>query len=209
MTTAAPTLRIHAPSYREDRPHEAVLLAASLVASAVAAGILLLGTPLQLPVECTAAALSQGTAVLLLSCLVRGRPSRRWLCVAAVLAVPFLGNAVATTLFVTRGRDSTALRRRRKARWHPAPTTAAIRRLGGALSTCDALHCSDAEVQHAALSALSQRRDPERIALLRRAATGRDPDLALSAALVLDEISEHAERQMDRLDRAGGRHATG
>ena len=36
--------------------------------------------------------------------------------------------------------------------------------------------------------------------MLRRAAAGRDPNLAISAALVLDEIGERAEREAGRLD---------
>ena len=77
-----------------------------------------------------------------------------------------------------------------------------MQRLGGALSPCDALDCGDEEQRRAALAALSRRGDSEAIALLRRAAGGRDPDLALSAALALDEIGERAERQMGRLDLA-------
>jgi HEAT repeat protein len=67
----------------------------------------------------------------------------------------------------------------------------------------------DEEQRRAALWALSRRGDPEAIALLRRAAAGRDPDLALSAALVLDEVGERAERHLDRLDLAEVRHGAG
>jgi len=86
---------------------------------------------------------------------------------------------------------------------------AAMKRLGGALSTCDALDGGDEEQRRAALSALSRRGDPEAIALLRRAAAGRDPDLAMSAALVLDEIGERAEGEADRLEPAEVRYGTG
>jgi len=77
---------------------------------------------------------------------------------------------------------------------------AALKHLGGALSTYDALESGDDERRRAALSALSRRGDPEAIALLRRAAAGRDSDLALCAALVLDEIAERTERRIDQLD---------
>jgi len=86
---------------------------------------------------------------------------------------------------------------------------AAMQRLGTALSPCDALDRGDEEQRRAALSALSRREDPEAIALLRRTAAGRDPDLALPAALVLDEIGERAERHVNRLDPAEVRHEAG
>ena len=79
----------------------------------------------------------------------------------------------------------------------------AIPHLGDALSPSDALDCGEEEQRRAALSALSRREDPEAIALLRRAATGHDPELALSAALILDDVGERAERQPDPPDPGG------
>jgi HEAT repeat protein len=99
--------------------------------------------------------------------------------------------------------------RRRKARRRPPLTVAAIQHLGDALSPCEALDCGDEEQRRAALSALSGRGDPEAIMLLRRAAASRDSDLALSAALVLDEISERVERRADRPAPATVRYGTG
>ncbi len=206
---AAPTFRVFAPSDRVGRPHVAALVAACAAVDAVAAGILLLGTPLPPSVAGPAAVVLHGTAVLFLIRLARARPSRGWLGGAAVLAVPCLGVAVATAILVTRGRGSAVTGRRPKARRRPALTMAAMQRLGGALTTCDALDCGDEEQRRAALSALSRREDSEAIALLRRAAAGHDPDLALSAALVLDEIGERAERQVDPLDLAEVRNGTG
>jgi len=194
---------------REGRLHDPALLVACAAIDTVAAGILLLGTPLPPSLEGLAAAATHGMAVLLLSSLARGRPSRRWLGVAAVLAVPLIGAAVVTAILFTRGRGSAAMERRRKARERPALTTAAMQRLAGGLSPCDALDCGDEEQRRTALAALSRRGDPEAIALLRRAARGRDPDLALSAALVLDEIGERAERQVDRLIPAEVRYGVG
>jgi HEAT repeat protein len=199
MIGAAPTMRVIGPSGRGDRPREAALLAACAAFDAIAAGILLFGTPLPPLLKGVAAAVSHGAAVLLLSCSTREQPSRRWLSAAAVLAVPCVGLAVAFAIFFTRGRGPTAMGRRRKARWRPSLTTAVMQRLGTALSPCDALDCGDEEQRRAALSALSRREDPEAIALLRRTAAGRDPDLALPAALVLDEIGERAERHVNRL----------
>jgi len=207
VIAAASTIRVLASSDREHLPREAALVVACAAVDAVAAGILLLGTPLSQSLEGLAAAVSHGMAVLLVSGLARARPSRRWLCVAAVLAVPFVGAAVAAAAIATRGRGSITLGRLRRTRRRPALTVAAIQRLGGALSPCDALDCGEEEQRRAALSALSRRGDSEAIALLRRATAGGDPDLALSAALVLDEIGERAERHVDRLERDEVRHA--
>ena len=85
---------------------------------------------------------------------------------------------------------------------------AAMERLRDSLSPYDALDSGDDEQRRAALSTLSRRGDRGAIALLRRAASGRDPDLALSAALVLDEIGERTERELDRVDSAEVRDGT-
>ena len=210
MSAVTLTLRALAPSDRVDRPNRAAWVAACatcFAADAVAAGILLLGTSLPLPFAALAAATVHGAAVLFLSGLVRGRPSRRWLCVAAMLAVPCLGAAVAVVTLATRGRGSAVRGRRPKASRKRAPTMDAMRRFAGALSSCDALDDGDEEQRRGALSALSRRGDSEAIALLRRAAGGRDPDLALSAAVVLDEIGERAEHGAERLDPAEARYA--
>jgi len=192
---AAPRIRVAVPSAPGDRMRVAALVAGYAVAEAVAAGILIFGTPLPPLLEGLAAAVSHGAAVLLLSGLTRPRPSCRWLCVAAVLAVPLVGTAIAAAAYLTRGRGPAVIDKRVKARRRPALTIAAMRLLRDSLSPSDALDCDDDEKRRAALSALSRRGDRESIAVLRRAAAGRDPDLALSAALALDEIGERAERQ--------------
>jgi len=209
MIAAAPRIRVIGPSDRGDRTRGVGLLAACAALDAVAAGILLLDTPLPPPLKGVAAAVSHGAAVLLLSCSAREQPSRRWLSAAAVLAVPCVGTAVAIAILLTSGRGSTSMGQRRKARWRRSLPMAALQRLGTALSPCDALDRGDEEQRRAALSALSRREDPEAIALLRRTAAGRDPDLALPAALVLDEIGERAERHVNRLDPAEVRHEGG
>lgn len=209
MIAAAPTIRVLASSDRRQRPRQATLLAACAAIEAIPSAILLLGTALPPALEVSAAAFAHGTAVLLLFVMVHARPSSRWLCVAAMLAVPFVGAAVAVAILLTRGRVSAAARRRRKPRRRPAFTMAAMRRLGGALSPCDALDCGDEEQRRAALLALARRDDSEAIALLRRAAAGRDPDLALSAALALDEIGERAERHVNRPAPVEARYGVG
>jgi len=202
-------IRVVAPSDPDHRRRDVALLVACAALDAVAAGILLLGAPLAPRLEVPAAIALHATAVLLMCGLARERPSRRWLCVAAVLAVPFVGAAVAAATLVTRGRGTFAIESRRKPRRQSRLTMAEIQRLADALPLCDALDGGDEEQRRDALWALSRRRDPEAIALLRRAAASRDPDLALSAALVMDEIGEHAEHPTDPQDRAEVQHATG
>jgi hypothetical protein len=166
---------------------------------AVATAILLVRLPLPPSLQIVVLAVTRGTAVLLLACMARRRPSRQWFCVAAVTAVPFVGQAVAAATLLTRGR-AWAATGRRKARPRPGVTTAAMRRLGDSLSLCDALTGCDEEERHGALSELALRGDREAIAMLRWATAGPNPDLALSAALALDEIGKRAERPPGRRD---------
>jgi hypothetical protein len=199
VIAARPAFRVIEPPDREDRSREAAFLIASVAVDAVAAEILLVGTPLPRPLEALAASLSHGMAVSLLFGLSCAQPSRRWLSAGALLAVPLFGAAAAVAMFATRGRGSAGTRRRRRPR-RSALTAAALKRLADSLSPCDALDCGDDDERCEALSALSRRDDPETIALLRRVAGSRDSDLALSAALALDEIGERAEHQRERLD---------
>jgi hypothetical protein len=184
-------------------------IAASAVADAIAASILLFGAPFPRDMAVPAAAVSRGIAVLCLFGLARARPSRRWLCIAAVLAVPFGGTAVAAAAIATRGRGASTTRRRRSVRRRPHLTLEDLKQLAGALPPCDALERGDAEHRRAALSALSRRGDAEAIAVLRWAAARCDSDVALSAALALDRIGERAERRGRRSVPAGARHGTG
>jgi hypothetical protein len=206
VTVGALTIRGMALSGRKGRLPRTSLIIACVAVDAVAAGILFFGTPPALSLVGLVAAVVHGIAAVVLCGAPDARPSRRWFGVAATLAVPVVGVAVAAAIFVTRGSGSIAMRRRKRARRRSVPTIAAMQRLVGALSPRDALDGGDEEQRRAALSALSGRDDPEAIALLRHAAASRDPDLALSAALVLDKIGERAERKVVRLDPVEARY---
>ena len=193
MIAPASTIRsIALPNRPEIRPEQAPLVAAA-VADIVAGGLLLAGAPSG--ADGLAAVGLHGIAVLLVWGFARTRASRRWLCTAAVLAVPVAGAAVVAAVLAARGRAWN--RAPRRARRRRLLRTAGTDRLGRTLSLCDTLGGRDEEHRRAALAALSSREDPEAIALLRRTAGGTDPDLALAAALVLDEIGERAERRME------------
>jgi len=192
MTAATLSIPVMALPARDRSARPWAVVASCAMVDAFAAGILLLGAP-RSPLLAVLAAIAHGTAVLLLARLAGTHASRRWLSIVAMAAIPGIGAAIAGAILLTRGRDVAATVRRVKPRRRPS-TSAVSRRFGQALPLCDALGCGDDEDRHDAMSALSRRGDPEAIAVLRWVAAGHDADLALSAALALDEIGERAER---------------
>jgi len=209
MTLMTPAIRWSVPAARVGHVPDAARLGAAAAAEAMGAATLLLGGTHSGFVIWPTAAIFHGLAVWLVAALPSPRPSRRWLAAAAVLTVPIAGVAIAVAAVAARGRGLAEALRRRRTALRPRITAAALRRLAGALSPCDALACGDADERRSALSTLARREDPEAIALLRRAAAGRDPDLALSAALVLDEIGERAERRAGHFVPSESRDAVG
>ena len=198
MTIDALPLRVTEAIRGESRHREIGLIIAAAAADAVATGVLLAGTLHPVGFEALAAALAHGLAALLVLAAFPTRPSRGWLSVGAVLAVPAVGTVVAAVTYVTCGRGLGVRGRRRATPRRRTLTRAGVERLAHALSPGDALTCGDEEKRRGAVSALARRADAEAIALLRWAAAGPDPDLALSAALALDEIAERAERSARR-----------
>jgi hypothetical protein len=186
-----PTVRTVTLSSQERR----IALIAAAAIDALAAAILLGATSLPSPLAGIAAAALHGAAILLSLVPFGGGAGRRWLCFACVLTVPVVGIAIAAAGLTTPGRGPAFAWRRMRARRRRAPVRATLEHLGSALSPCDALGGGDDEQRRSALYELSRRSDPGAIAVLRWATAGRDPDLALSAALVLDGIRERAERR--------------
>lgn len=188
------SVRVFARTAREARVSNAALLGASAALDTIAAAILLGAVTLPASIATLVAATMHASAILLLSGVSGVTPSRLRLCLVATLVVPCAGAAVALTLVRTRGRGtarkvlSRPVRRRRIG-------MAEIERLATALSPCDALESGDEDERRTALSALSRDGGPAAIALLRQATSHPDPDVALSAALVLDEIGARAERR--------------
>lgn len=203
---AVPRIRVMIPAARVAPPRGPALLAWGIAVDAAAGGILVLGAA---PPLLLAAAAAHVAAVLLVWRAAGARPELRWVCAAAVATAPLAGAAVAALFLSTTGLGLAKPERRGVARRSPADSAAAIRRIGDALSPCDALERGDAEARRSALEALARRADPEAILLLGRAAAGRDPDLALSAALALDEIRERAERRPTAGRTAELRHDAG
>ena len=199
MIFDTPALRLISPARRR-RGREALLVAASAVVDGVAMGAMLTDTAGPHVSVVLAATALHAAATLLLAGVTDASASRRHLGLAAQLVVPFAGAAVAAAANFTRGRGSVATRRRRSRRPLRPPTASVILRLGHAPPLGDELGCVDGERRRAALIGLSRRSDAEAIALLRWAASGRDPDLALASALALDEIGERAERESVQAD---------
>lgn len=184
------------PGSRTDRPGRlpgAAPLAGAAVLDAAAAAMLMGVASLPAMLHAAIAVALHGAAVLLLASRPVAQPSRRWLCLAALLAIPGAGVGIAIVLLGTRTRGLAVQGRRKGAAPRRAFGVSAALGLRDALSPCEALFCGDAERRGAAVAALVQRDDPESVVLLRRAAAHPDPDLALIAALALDEISERAE----------------
>jgi hypothetical protein len=206
MTTMAPSIRWRAPAARAASVPEPAPLVVAAAADALAVAVWLAAAPVAGPLAWTLAIVHGAAAALVLT--LRGaRPGRVALAATAVLSVPLLGFAIAAVVIGTRGRNLVAATRRRRKRPRARLTAAAVHRLASALPACDALACGDPDARRTALTALSRRSDSEAIALLRRAAAGRDPDLALSAALVLDEIGERVEREATDPEAMEPRHA--
>jgi hypothetical protein len=125
-------------------------------------------------------------------------PSRRWLCAAATLTVPGAGVAFAAVILCTRGRGTAAAWLHRTAGRSPRLSAEAARQLADGLSPCDAMTSDDDEQRRATLSRLARCSRPDDCELLHWAVGRRDPDLALYAALALDEIDARAYPAQER-----------
>ena len=135
--------------------------------------------------------------------------SRHWLAFVAVLTLPLAGIGVAGVVLGVTGRGTARRLRLRPAARRRAIDAETAARLADQVSTCDALSGNEEE-RCAALATLARRGDKEALLTLRWAASGRDPDLALAAALVLDQLHERLERRRREpsIDRVL-RHAAG
>jgi hypothetical protein len=71
-----------------------------------------------------------------------------------------------------------------------------LRRLGEALPCCEALLSGDVDERRAIISTLTRRADADAVALLRWALGAPDPDLAVEAALALEEITSSFESRL-------------
>ncbi len=135
-----------------------------------------------------AAALHLGAVALV---TVRGGPPRSQCLLAAAftLTVPLAGAPIAALMLGTEGRG--ALGDSGPSNVSAAPALASpsdLRRMAEGLACCEALLVADADERRAILSTLSRQPDRNAIDLLRWALASPHPDLAVEAALALEDV---------------------
>jgi hypothetical protein len=124
-------------------------------------------------------------------------PSERALGLAFAFAIPVLGAPLAALSLRTVGRcelgevDPEA---------PPAdvetPSSEELRRLGEALPTCEALLAGGADERRAIIATLTVRADAGSVALLRWALGAANPELAVEAALAIEEMTASFEARL-------------
>jgi hypothetical protein len=130
-------------------------------------------------------------------------PSERTLGLAFVFAIPVLGAGLAALTLGTEGHgelveaDPTAA-----AGAVEAPRAEELRRLGEALPTCEALLAGTVDERRAIVATLALRADAGAVALLRWALGAANPDLAVEAALAIEEMTASFEARLDGYRRA-------
>ena len=123
--------------------------------------------------------------------IVRGGSpsSQRWLAAALTLTLPLAGAPIAALMRGTDGQGAIGETGPSNAPPSPLPASPAdLRRMAEGLSCCEALLVADADERRAILSTLSRRPDRISIDLLRWALASPHPDLAVEAALALEDI---------------------
>ncbi|HUD73126.1 MAG TPA: hypothetical protein VMQ62_14295 [Dongiaceae bacterium] len=175
-----------------------------------AAAALLIGSAPQ--PDAVAVAIAAGlhlAAAWLLASWPGRNDGRRLLGAATVLAIPCIGAVIAAAVLSTRGEGTAGSGLDFGRVDRSSPARPAVTRSEDLIPTCDALLDGDEERRRAALAGLTRRADPEGMLLLRWAARGDDPDLALLAALALDEIGERAPGRSRRGAAREVRHVAG
>ncbi len=131
--------------------------------------------------------------------------SERTLGLAFTFAIPVLGAGLAALTLGTEGHgelveaDPTA-----GAGAAEAPRAEELRRLGEALPTCEALQAGNVDERRAIVATLALRADAGAVALLRWALGAANPDLAVEAALAIEEMTASFEARLDGYRKALG-----
>ncbi|HVV50062.1 MAG TPA: hypothetical protein VHO06_10420, partial [Polyangia bacterium] len=146
------------------------------------------------------AALSAGAlhlAALLPLGLAALAPSERVLGSAFVLAIPVLGAPLAALALGTEGRgELLEADPEAPAAAAEAPRAEELRRLGEALPTCEALLAGETDERRAIIATLTVRADAGSVSLLRWALGAANPELAVEAALAIEEMTASFEARM-------------
>jgi len=129
--------------------------------------------------------------------------SERMLGSAFALSIPVAGPALAAIALGTTGRGEVVEADPDAAAADVEPLRAEeLRRLGEALPCCEALLAGGIEERRAIIATLTRRADADAVALLRWALGAADPDLAVDAALALEEMTASFEARMAELRKA-------
>ncbi len=126
--------------------------------------------------------------------------SERELGAAFTLAIPVAGAPLAAIALGTIGRGELIEADPDAAPAEVEPLRAEeLRRLGEALPCCEALLAGGIEERRAIIATLTRRADADAVALLRWALGAADPDLAVEAALALEEMTASFETRLGQL----------
>ncbi len=130
-------------------------------------------------------------------------PSERVLGSAFTFSIPLAGGLLALIALGTVGRGEVLEADPEAAAPELEPLRAEeLRRLGEALPCCEALLAGTIDERRAIIATLTRRADADAVALLRWALGASDPDLAVEAALALEEMTSSFEARMAQLRKA-------
>jgi hypothetical protein len=134
------------------------------------------------------------TAAVVVLRLPGSDPTRRLLAAAMMFTLPLIGIAMAVLVLRLRGRGGGELLARHEPVQRSGSGAELARRLTAGGPTCESL-LADAETRRAAMASLQRDADARAITLLRWALAQPNADLALDAALALEDLSaRYAER---------------
>ncbi|MFL5305224.1 MAG: hypothetical protein ACJ8F1_08425 [Polyangia bacterium] len=135
--------------------------------------------------------------------------SERWLGASFSFAIPVAGAPLAAIALGTAGRGEVVEADPDAAAPEIEPLRAEeLRRLGEALPCCEALLTGSIDERRAIIATLTRRADADAVALLRWALGAADPDLAVEAALALEEMTASFETRIAQLRQAIARKPT-
>ena len=117
-----------------------------------------------------------------------GDRSQRLLSSALTLTLPLVGAPLAAFLLGVAGRNEISQTDPRAKSHLPALTPVELRRMAEGLSCCEALLASSPDERSAILATLSRNPDRDAVVLLRWALASPNPELAVEAALALEDI---------------------
>jgi hypothetical protein len=122
--------------------------------------------------------------------------SRRLFMTALALTLPLVGTLIAALVMGTEGRGEIAQFFTAEKPSPRAITAEDVRRLTDRLPPCEALLSANRDERGATFAMLTRQADASAIRILRWAVSGPDPDLAVEAALALEDLSTQFERRV-------------